>query len=256
MSSVAGWNNTINNVAQSMQNLWLTVCDMRGVINDLRNCCSGNRCSSFFLGFTVGSASTSSITLFFNTLTTIPGVDYLDCPTLSSLRIDDGNGHVYDSNTTYNFSLISASTDSGGVTFDISGATLDGTLPWTITVNGCIINNAGSCSKTVSLVNAPITPTTTTTTAAPTCSSFTFTVNADDLSDATGNTNTFYNNKVLFAYHNCGSSSISTNDYIAANTYPICINPNFIPFVYYLKNNDVIPATRSQATFVASGCIY
>jgi len=256
MSSLPGWNNTINSFAQSMQNLWLTVCDMRGVINDLRICCAGNRCSSLFLGFTVGSASTSSITLFFNTLTTIPGVDYLDCPTLSSLRIDDGNGHVYDSNSTANFSLITASTDSGGVTFDITAANLNDTLSWTITVNGCIINDAGTCSKTVSIVYPPITPTTTTTTAAPTCSSFTFTVNADDLSDATGNANTFYNNKVLFAYHNCGSSSISTNDYALANTYPICINPNFIPFVYYLKDNAVIPATRSQATFVASGCIY
>ena len=73
MSSIAGWNNTINTVAQSMQNLWLTVCDIRGVINDLKNCCGAANCSSFLLGFTVGSPiTTDELILVFDALTVIP----------------------------------------------------------------------------------------------------------------------------------------------------------------------------------------
>jgi hypothetical protein len=159
MSSIAGWNNTINTVAQSMQNLWLTVCDMRGVINDLKNCCGAANCSSFLLGFTVGTPTDiESLTLVFNALTTIP-VGYSDCLAGSTVTVTDGNVTF-----TEQFLLVLDAMGSGGYTFDISGPTLNTNLPWTITVNGCIVNEAGTCSKTVSLVNPAITPTTTTTT--------------------------------------------------------------------------------------------
>jgi hypothetical protein len=222
---------------------------MRGVINDLRNCCSGNRCSSFFLGFTVGSASTSSITLFFNTLTTIPGVDYLDCPTLSSLRIDDGNGHVYNSNTTDNFSLISASTDSGGVTFDISAATLDDTLPWTITVNGCIINDAGSCSKTVSLVNAPITPTTTTTTTAAFCKLYTVLISEVDLGNAS-------DGNVYTLFDQCETSGPIVRLHNTVTSFNICVKPGTIPTLYYFGSGGytICDGSNSKATTLGVEC--
>jgi len=243
MSSISGWNNTINSVAQSMQNLWLTVCDIRGVINDLKSCCGGNRCSSFLLGFTVSSASTDYITLQFNDpmLTYIPeGAGYIDCPILSSVRIEDPNGNVYNSSTSNNFSLIYASTASGGIEFEITGATLDGTLPWTITVTGCIMNDAGTCSKTVTIVRPPITPTTTTT-AAP-CHTYTITADTIELEAADGNI-------VYAAYYICESSTITTASLTLADPSILtCVKPGSIPFLFYFVSGTLTPCISSTAT--------
>jgi hypothetical protein len=162
MSSLSGWNNTINSFAQSMQNLWITVCDMRGVINDLKNCCGAANCSSFLLGFTVGSPiNTDELILVFNALTVIPA-GYIDCLAGSTVTVTDGNVTF-----TEQFLLVNDAMGSGGYTFTITSAGLNQYLPWTITVNGCIVNEAGTCNKIVSLVNPAITPTTTTTTIAP-----------------------------------------------------------------------------------------
>jgi len=253
MSSIAGWNNTINTVAQSMQNLWITVCDMRGVINDLKSCCGGNRCSSFLLGFTVSSASTDYITLQFNDpmLTYIPeGAGYIDCPILSSVRIEDPNGNVYNSSTSNNFSLIYASTASGGVTFEITGATLDGTLPWTITVTGCIMNDAGTCSKTVSIVRPPITPTTTTTTTVARCFLYNITINSYDLETAVGNI-------VYVQYYLCDSPDFTVTAINTTSPDPICVKPGTIPQLYKFVtgSSSAIPLTSgSYTTITATEC--
>ena len=48
MSDIYGWVNTPTNVAQSMNNLWLTICDIRSAIrNTLIGCCEFSPCLSF-----------------------------------------------------------------------------------------------------------------------------------------------------------------------------------------------------------------
>lgn len=254
MSSISGWNNTINSVAQSMQNLWLTVCDMRGVINDLKTCCGGNRCSSFLLGFTVSSASTDYITLQFNDpmLTYIPeGAGYIDCPILSSVRIEDPNGNVYNSSTSNNFSLIYASTASGGIEFEITGATLDGTLPWTITVTGCIMNDAGTCSKTVTIVRPPITPTTTTTTTAAFCKLYMVLISEVDLGNS-------IDGKVYTLYDQCETSGPIVDLSDTVRSFNICVKPGTIPTLYYFATGSgaytVCDGSNSNATTLGSEC--
>jgi len=253
MSSIAGWNNTINTVAQSMQNLWITVCDMRGVINDLKSCCGGNRCSSFLLGFTVSSASTDYITLQFNDpmLTYIPeGAGYIDCPILSSVRIEDPNGNVYNSSTSNNFSLIYASTASGGIEFEITGATLDGTLPWTITVTGCIMNDAGTCSKTVSIVRPPITPTTTTTTTAAFCNLFQISISIVDIEASVDGI-------VYVVFEQCETFGPTVIAYTSAVSNNICVKPGYIPTLYYFASPlvyTVCDGTNSSFISLNTSC--
>ena len=54
MSTIYGWEQYPGNVAQSMNNLWLTLCDMRSAIrNILGSCCSTSPCFSFDLGYTL-----------------------------------------------------------------------------------------------------------------------------------------------------------------------------------------------------------
>jgi hypothetical protein len=243
MSSIAGWNNTISSFAQSMQNLWVTVCDMRGVINDLKNCCGSSNCSSFFLGFTsVPAPETETIVLNFNALTIIPS-GYSNCPTLSSISISDGNGHIYADT----FDLIAASTNPSGVSFDISTSGLEPYLPWTITVTGCIVNSAGTCTKVVTnIISAPA-PTTTTTTVLP-CSNYTVYIEASDIAAAIDNTNPAQNGKVYMTYIPCGSATIISTFYSTSGAQgTICVNPIYVPYFYYMVA-DMLSTATSAAT--------
>jgi len=247
MSSLAGWNNTISSFAQSMQNMWITVCDMRGVINDLRNCCGASDCSSFFLGFTVGTTTSTNIFLLFNSLTVIPS-GYSNCPTLSSVTINDGNGHLF----TDTFDLVAASTNPSGVDFDISASGLDVSLPWTIVVTGCIVNTAGTCTKIVTnTIPAPIPVTTTTTTVLP-CNNYNVNIEASDIASATGNTNTAQNGKVYMSYIPCGDTMVVTSIYSTSGAQPaICINPIYTPSFFYFSI-DILLSGTSYVTLVGT----
>lgn len=242
MSSISGWNNTINSVAQSMQNLWLTVCDMRGVINDLKNCCGAANCSSFLLGFTVGSPiTTDELILVFDALTVIPA-GYEDCLAGSTITVTDGNNTF-----TGSFLLIDdVINGSGSKTFNITTAGLNGYLPWTITVNGCIVNEAGTCNKIVSLVNPAITPTTTTT-AAP-CHSYSIVANITELEAATGNTNPLNDGTIYASFYVCESSTITTQQIVNIDPYLTCVNPGSIPFLFYFDSDVLTPCVLSTAT--------
>lgn len=169
MSSISGWNNTVSNFAQSMQNLWLTVCDMRTAVNTIKQNITPD-CSKFLLGFTnTANTGRTTVTLIFNSLTVIPS-GFTNCPTLSTVSITDG-AHTY--TTTLNLTTVGI--DPAGITYTVSGAGLDPLLPYTITVNGCLVSNGTTCSKTVSNTNAPTTTTTTSTTTTSTTTTTTTT---------------------------------------------------------------------------------
>jgi hypothetical protein len=195
MSGLTGWNNVVSNMAQSMQNLWLTVCDMRSAIYSIRGCCDPD-CSTFILGYSTAEDNTRTlITLTFNALTVIP-FGFTNCPLLSTFTITDGVGNTF----TDTFDLVAESTNPTGITFDITTAGLNSALPYTITVDGCITNGSNSCQKTVTSVTNAVTTTstTTTTTVAPVSPSF-FVVNdtssgVDEgtIINATFNSSTFY----------------------------------------------------------------
>jgi len=157
MSSISGWNNTVSNFAQAMQNLWITVCDMRTAVNTIKQNITPD-CSKFLLGFTnTTNTGRTTVTLIFNSLTVIPS-GFTNCPTLSTVSITDG-AHTY----TNTLNLTTVGIDPAGITYTVSGAGLDPLLPYTITVNGCLVSNGTTCSKTVSNTNTPTTTTTTST---------------------------------------------------------------------------------------------
>ena len=244
MSSLAGWNNTISNLAQSMQNLWLTVCDMRSAIYDVKQCCGQADCSAFFLGYTANAnTARDQVTLIFNALTVIPA-GFANCPLLSTVTISDGNGNIY-SDT---LDLVALSTNPSGVTYTVSGASLNPALDYTVTVTGCIVKDGNTCSKIVSNgIYVPTTTTTTTTIAPCTCYQWRGTADAGDISAATGNTNTSRNGKVFVEYYECGSlvsSFITYSSGAETSTFCSCL----IPYAYYYASD--VQVIASSGTIV------
>jgi len=146
VSSLTGWNATSSTVGTAIQNLWVVLCDMRQAIYDVKQCCGQTDCSSFLLGFTAATnEARTQVTVFFNGGGTVVPSGFTNCTAQGSkITITDTSGHVY---TDY-VNLLTAVTDTDGITYTVTGAALNASQPFTITVEGCLIKNGNSCSKT------------------------------------------------------------------------------------------------------------
>lgn len=148
MSSITGWNNSVTNMAQSFQNLWITVCDMRAIISDIKNCCGQADCSQFILTCDASANNDrTEVTLDFNPGTIIPS-GYTNSPAGSTVSISDGT-------TTKTFPLDLVALAASGVFTaivagsNVVGSALNTSQPYTITITGNIIKSGQACSKTI-----------------------------------------------------------------------------------------------------------
>ena len=146
ISSLPGWNATSTTVASAVQNLWVVLCDMRQTIYDIKNTVGQTDCSAFLLGFSAAAnEARTQVTVFFNGGGTVIPSGFANCTAQGSkITIRDTSGHVY----TDNVNLLTAVTDTDGITFTVSGASLNPAQAYTITVEGCLTKNGNTCSKT------------------------------------------------------------------------------------------------------------
>lgn len=144
MSSLAGWNTSVTNLAQSLENMWLTICDMRSAIKTVQETCCTISCADVIFAVT-GSFTGGTITLDF-TGTIIPGVMTECDPTGADVVISDGTN-------TYNteVSVLDAITNNNTATIDISATQLDQYADYTFTITLCVTNGTITCNKEKSI---------------------------------------------------------------------------------------------------------
>jgi hypothetical protein len=146
MSAISGWNNTVTNMAQAFHNLWITVCDIRTAVAALKNTAGTIDCTAFVLNY---DASTNNdrteVTLDFNPGTIIPA-GFANAVAGSTVVISDGtNQKTFTINLT---SLAASGTFTAVVAGgSVSGVALNTSQPYTVTVNGNIIKDGQTCSK-------------------------------------------------------------------------------------------------------------
>ena len=146
MSAISGWNNTVTNMAQAFHNLWITVCDIRTAVAALKNTAGTIDCTAFVLSY---DASTNNdrteVTLDFNPGTVIP-TGFANAVAGSTAVISDGtNQKTFTINPT---SLAASGTFTAVVAGgSVSGVALNTSQPYTVTVNGNIIKDGQTCSK-------------------------------------------------------------------------------------------------------------
>lgn len=151
MLGIENWNSTVTNIAQSLQNLWITVIDMREAISDLKASIAVTDCSGFILDFQVTtSEDRTTVYLDFNPLTIIPLL-YENCASQTSVTISDGNiTKTYTGNFDLKQLAVSTSTyDCIVAGSNVAGPSLNVSQAYTVTVNGCVIKDGQSCQKTV-----------------------------------------------------------------------------------------------------------
>ena len=146
MGNLAGWKPTVTTLSDSIFNLWLTVCDMRGAIASLKDCCGTVDCSAIIIDFTVAAnTNRDQVTLFFNGLTSIPST-YTECTQLGSkLTITDSAGKAF----TTNIQVVANKNNTAGVAVSLTGSGLNTTLNYTVKLEACVAYNGKSCTKDV-----------------------------------------------------------------------------------------------------------
>jgi len=149
MSGFTGWNNTVTNAAQAFQNLWITVCDMRAVISDLKNCCGAVDCTQFVLNYDASAnASRQEVYLDFNPGTIIPS-GATNAVQGTTVTITDGT-----TTKTFTINIVTEAANNTPYTAIVAGAGVTGpalntSLPYTVTVNATITKSGTNCNKNV-----------------------------------------------------------------------------------------------------------
>ena len=145
MGSIPGWVNPVTNLADSITNIWLTICDMRAAIINIQNNCCPSGCDGVSLTISAVVEAPSTLRIYING--TIPA-GFLQCSGLGTLfTISDVIGGSF---TTY-IDVIANLNNTGGVTIDLSSTPVNPSSNININTTVCL-NNAetgSTCSYTL-----------------------------------------------------------------------------------------------------------
>lgn len=151
MSGMSGWVNSPTTVADTLNNMWLTICDIRAALQNISDCCSPV-CNDVIIDFNLAANEDRSvITLFFNGITSIP-TGWAECNQAgSALTVTDSAGHVFHTNV----GVVANKSVVDGVDIDLSGSTINTNLTYTVVLDACVIKDGVTCNKTVTKTDTP-----------------------------------------------------------------------------------------------------
>lgn len=89
MQNIAGWAATVSSMADAMNNVWLTICDLRSSIQTIQANCCDTGCDG--IGFTITAVLNTSDQLQINFSGTVPA-NFVDCQGGSVITITDALG--------------------------------------------------------------------------------------------------------------------------------------------------------------------
>jgi hypothetical protein len=158
MSSISGWKTTVTTLSDSINNLWLTVCDMRGSIAILKETLTGSiDCSSLIIDFTATlNSNRDSLTIKFKGLTGYKGssglTGWTDGYNGDGARfvIKDVNGNSQSFTIPVVANAASGASDLG-VTIALNTGTgtnqLRTTQNYILSMNAAVVNSGSTCTR-------------------------------------------------------------------------------------------------------------
>ncbi len=155
MSGISGWLITANTLASTINNLWLTVCDLRSAVQNIQlNCCPSG-CDG--IAITLNAiANPTSMVVYING--TIPA-GFQECnPTGNTFTISDSLGNTI----SVSINTISYLNNPTGYTIDLAGTPINTAANLTITSDVCYVNGSTNTTcqfcLTYNVVNVSICP--------------------------------------------------------------------------------------------------
>lgn len=156
MGSIPGWDATLLNMAAAMNNIWLTVCDMRAAIKNIQTNCCPSGCSGVSIAMTAIVNGSDLVVFLTGTIPT----GFVNCAGAGSLvNISDDNGNSF---TAY-IDMVTFLNNPSGYTISMAATPIN--LSSNIHVNmeeACVMDPAtGSVCKScleytvVNVVNCP-----------------------------------------------------------------------------------------------------
>lgn len=148
MNAIPNWVSNVQNLADAITNLWLTICDMRAAVSNIQsNCCPGG-CDGILLSM---NAQLEGSTLKMYVNGTVPP-EFVTCaPGTTTFTITDGINVV-----TYPVNVLAILNNPSGYSFDLSVTPLNLALNLTITANPCFysVTTETTCQFALSYVAA------------------------------------------------------------------------------------------------------
>lgn len=133
MASMQGWVQSPKNLADVISNMWLTLCDIRGAVKNMKATCCGDGCEDIELSI-LATRSGNTLHLFLNG--NIPA-GFVECNAGGTLiTVTDTNGNYF----TTNVVLTSILNAPSGIDIDLSASSLNVALDFTVSANVCLKN--------------------------------------------------------------------------------------------------------------------
>lgn len=147
MSSLPGWYNTLQNLAQSHSNMWLTIQDLRASVSDIKANCCPSGCADVVLNLEATLTGGTTLKLFFTG--TIPA-GFTECTGTTLVTVTDTDG----ASISFYLSVPLVINDPSGYSVDISSTPLNPALNFTVTSNVCLKNGSipAECSTLLQYV--------------------------------------------------------------------------------------------------------
>ncbi len=135
MSGLPGWYNNVANLAQSFQNMWLTLCDLRAAVINIKETCCASGCDGIELSFN-GIISGSNLILYITG--TIPA-GFADCNPLGNVfTITDTTG----GSVSIRIDVTSQLNIFGGTVISLASSPINLSSDLTIDSDVCLFNSS------------------------------------------------------------------------------------------------------------------
>lgn len=142
MGNITGWSSEVNNLADAINNMWLTICDMRAAIKNIQANCCPSVCNDVNIQVNASLEGTNTLKLYFTGI----AAGFTQCdPSGTVFTISDSNGNTI----TDTINVISNLNNTTGVSIDLTGTPVNSSLDLTITSTLCLENTEGSQCQSI-----------------------------------------------------------------------------------------------------------
>lgn len=136
MSAIPGWTGTVNTLAQSFGNMWVTLCDMRAAVQNIQANCCPSGCDGIVLNLIASfSSETNYLTVFVNG--TIPS-NFTQCTGSTTIRITDSAGN----SITVTYDMIANLNFVGGYAISLASTIINTSLDLTVEIEPCLTDTS------------------------------------------------------------------------------------------------------------------
>ena len=144
MANIPGWQANSNNLSSAINNIWLTICDVRAAIQNIQLNCCPTECSGVLVTMTAALLDPTSLRLYFTG--TIPA-GFAECAGAgTTFTITDGNGAFITSVVP----VVNNMNNAAGFAIDLTGSPLNTSTNLTITASSfCLTTATGSQCQSV-----------------------------------------------------------------------------------------------------------